>query len=291
MVMLMYSNSGYIDLSLRKYDRAYVDLNKDFVVGSSGQTFIKGGPSGHSTIRENGREDYQLLYVSQGEYRFVFDGTEVKVPAGTAALYRPHEVQKYYMVGDSDTEIFWTHFTGYDCERYLKELGFSHSGIYTVGANEKFLILYKWIIKELQLKRENYINIATGYFKQLLYLMSRSYNSGIEQNSETHFAEAAMLYFYRNFSSNISIDEYALSQNITPCWLRRCFKKHTGVSPQQFINDIRLSYARELLLTTDLKISEISERCGYENPFYFSRIFAKNIGCSPIQFKKNNTGK
>lgn len=289
--MIMYSNSGYIDLSLRKYDRAYVDLSKDFVVGSSGQTFIKGGFSGHSTVRENGREDYQLLYVAKGEYRFVFDGTEGKVLPGMVALYRPGEAQKYYMVGDADTEIFWTHFTGYDCEKYLKELGFNHSGVYTVGGNEKFLILYKWIIKELQLKRENYITIATGYFKQLLYLMSRNYNSGNEQNSETHFAEAAMLYFYRNFSSNISIDEYAVSQNITPCWLRRCFKKHTGVSPQQFINDIRLSYARELLLTTDLKISEISERCGYENPFYFSRIFAKSIGCSPIQFKKNNTQK
>lgn len=284
----MYTNSGYIDLSLRKYDRAYVDMTKDFVVGSCGQTFIKGGAPGHSTYRENGRDDFQLLYVTNGEYRFVFDGVEHTVLPGMVALYKPGDVQKYYVVSDNDTEIFWTHFTGYDCERYLNELGFDHSGIFFVGSNEKFTILYRWIIKELQLKRDNYINIGTGYFKQLLCLMSRNYHAGTEQNNETHFAESAMLYFYRNFNKNISIDEYALSLNITPCWLRRCFKKHTGVSPQRFLNDIRLSYARELLLTSDLKIAEISERCGYENPFYFSRIFTKNIGCSPIQFKKNN---
>ncbi len=289
--MSVYSNSGHIDLTLRKYDRAYVDLTKDFVVGSCGQTFIKGGSVGHSTLRENGRGDYQILYLSKGEYIFDFNGVQKKLLPGMIAVYRPSEAQKYSMIGDNDTEIFWTHFTGYDCERILKELGFFESGVYTVGNNEKFFILYKWIIKELQLKRDNYIEIATGYFKQLLFLMSRSYIAGAEQNSETHFAEAAMLYFYRNFNQDISIDEYALSQNITACWLRRCFKKHTGVSPQQFINDIRLSYARELLLTTDLKIAEISERCGYENPFYFSRIFAKSIGCSPIQFKKNNSSK
>ncbi len=287
----MYSNSGHIDLSLRKYDRAFVDLSKDLIVGSSGQTFLKAGMAKHSTQRENGREDYQLLYLSKGEYRFIFDGKEERVFPGMMVIYKPGEMQEYYMAGEGDIEIFWTHFTGYDCENYLKELGFDKSGVYTVGSNEKFLILYKWIIKELQLKRENYINIATGYFKQLLCLMSRNYHSDAEKNSETHFAEAAMLFFYRNFNQNISIDEYALSQNITPCWLRRCFKKHTGVSPQQFINDIRLSYARELLLTTNLKMSEISERCGYENPFYFSRIFTKNIGCSPIQFKKNNSHK
>ena len=132
------------------------------------------------------------------------------------------------------------------------------------------------------------MEISNGYFKQILALMSRNYLAGISNNTETHLVERAILYFYRNFSEDISIDEYAQSLNITPCWFRRCFKKRTGTSPQQFINNIRLSYARELLITSDLKISEIANTVGYENSYYFSRIFSKNTGCSPMQFKKNN---
>ncbi len=286
----MFTISGFIEPSFRKYDRAYVDLESDFIVGSCGHTFI-GSDLYHCTTRENGRADYQFLYVSKGLYCFVIGNREYSVPAGSAVLYYPNELQKYYSVGEGEVEIYWTHFTGSKCDEFLSSIGFKKSGVFSVGFNEKFPMLYKWIIKELQLKRENYKEISTGYFKQLLFLMSRSYSVGSEDNNETHLVEKAMLYFYRNFSSNISIDDFAVSQNITSCWFRRCFKKHTGVSPQQFITDIRLGFAREMLLTTDYKISEISERAGYQNAFYFSRIFAKNIGCSPIEYRKKYINK
>lgn len=283
----MYTVSGHIDPTLRKYDRAYIDKENDFVVGSCGKSIFYGGEKRHNTIREQGREDYQLLYVSKGEFCFIIGGKEHYASAGNAVLYRPNEKQKYYSVGEEDIELYWTHFTGKECEKVLDEIGFTESRMYYVGSNEKFITLYKWIIKELQLKRENYIEIATGYFKQLMLLMYRSYNTGIKDNNETYLAEKAILYFYRNFNTNISINDFAKSMNITPGWFRRCFKKYTGTSPQQFLNEHRLGFARELLLTTNFKISEIAERCGYDNPFYFSRIFAKNIGCSPMEFRKN----
>ena len=283
----MYTVSGHIDPTLRKYDKAYIDTQNDFIVGSCGKSIFSGEEKRHNTIRKQGREDYQLLYVAKGKYCFLINGEEHIAPSGTVILYKPMEMQKYYSIGGDDIEVYWTHFTGNKCEKILNDIGFSDSGLYFVGSNEKFITLYKWIIKELQLKRENYIEIATGYFKQLMLLMYRNYHTGVNENSETYLAEKAILYFYRNFNTNISINDFAKSMNITPGWFRRCFKKYTGTSPQQFLNEHRLGFARELLLTTNYKISEIAERCGYDNPFYFSRIFTKNIGCSPMEFKKN----
>ncbi len=287
----MFLTSGHIDLSLKRFDRAYVDNENPLVVGSCGQTVKSEGDPRLSICREHGREDYQLIYISKGEYVFYINGKTHIAPEGSAVLYCPNVKQKYYTETPFEVEMFWAHFTGKNAAEILSGLGFIESGIYNVGFNEKFAMLYKWIIKELQLKRDGYIDIANGYFKQILALMSRNLHTLDKKSAETFTAERAMLYFYRNFNEKISIDEYADSLGITPCWFRRCFKNHTGMTPQQFINDIRLSYARELLTTSDHKISDVAARSGYENYYYFSRIFSKYTGCSPVQYRKNNTVK
>ena len=285
----MFSVSGFVDPTLRKYDMAYVDTKADFVVGSCGQTVVLKNDAYVRVTRESGRADYQILYISKGRYSFTINGEKKIVTDGHAVLYRPNDVQNYGSIDNNDVEIFWTHFTGNKCDEILNELGFSKSGVYFVGSNDKFSLLYKWIIKEMQLKREGYLNIASDYFKVILQLMSRNNMAADSDAPETYFAEKAIIHFYRNFDKEISIDEYAKSLDITPSWFRKCFKKRTGVSPKQFINDIRLSYAREMLLTSDYKLAEIAERSGYENAYFFSRIFTKNTGCSPMQFRKNNS--
>lgn len=280
--------SGHIDLSLRMFDRAYVDNNTDFFVSSCGYTVTAKGEPRAATVREHGRPDYQLLYIAKGRYRFDIQNKSVVVDEGNAVIYNPYDSQKYISDADYDSEIYWTHFTGCDCKKILSRAGFRESGAYYVGYNDKFIPLYKWIINEIQLKKAGYTDLAAGYFKQILGLMARNRNSIAENQNENKLVENAMLYFYRHFNENISINDYAKAEKITPCWFRSCFKKATDVSPQQFIKDIRLSYARELLLTTDYKVYEIANRCGYDNAFYFSRIFAKNTGCSPLRFRNDN---
>jgi len=55
-----------------------------------------------------------------------------------------------------------------------------------------------------------------------------------------------------------------------------------------YINTIRIQKAQNLLLETSLNLQKIAEMCGYENDFYFSRIFKKKVGLSPSQFRKMN---
>ena len=287
-VIVMFSVSGFIDPTLRRYDKGYVDNSKDFVLGSCGHSVLLSDSPHVSVIRENGREDYQLIYLAKGSYCFHIGDREVVLKGGQALLYKPFEKQYYHSLDTCDVEFYWAHFTGSECENILRSFGFWDENVFYVGMSDKFPLLYKWAIKELQLKRLGYIELATGYFMQILSLMSRNYLQSADDTSESHIAEKAMIYFHRHFNEDISIDDFAKSLNITPCWFRKCFKNRTGVSPKQFINDIRLAYARELLLTSDIKINEIAEQAGYENAYYFSRIFTKNTGVSPMQFRKNN---
>ena len=65
------------------------------------------------------------------------------------------------------------------------------------------------------------------------------------------------------------------------------FKENTGSSPIQFLYNLRIEKAKELLLTEGLTVSEVAALVGYNNPLYFSRIFKKATGVSPKRFHGN----
>lgn len=64
------------------------------------------------------------------------------------------------------------------------------------------------------------------------------------------------------------------------------FKALLGQTPNEFIQTIRLKYAAQLIKESDLKINEIAFKVGFSDPKYFSKIFHKQFGISPSQFKK-----
>lgn len=69
-------------------------------------------------------------------------------------------------------------------------------------------------------------------------------------------------------------------------WFLRNFKQVTAKSPMQYILTTRVNNAVSLLETTDYQVAEISAIVGYENPLYFSRIFKKQKGLSPSEYRK-----
>lgn len=98
--------------------------------------------------------------------------------------------------------------------------------------------------------------------------------------------ERAAAYFNENYNTKISIDDYAESLHISTNWFIHNFKQYAGMSPAQYILSLRMVNAQSLLERTTYNIKEISEIVGYENPLYFSRVFKKEIGKSPAQYRK-----
>lgn len=73
--------------------------------------------------------------------------------------------------------------------------------------------------------------------------------------------------------------------NLSYCQLFRLFKKHLGLSPQQYIEQQRIAYAKKLLGLSQLSVKEIAAQTGFVNPLYFSRRFQKATGLSPSQYR------
>lgn len=95
----------------------------------------------------------------------------------------------------------------------------------------------------------------------------------------------------QNYSQKITLDSLAENFFISKGTLIYAFNKHMGCSPIDFLLNIRLTKAKELLLNSKLSIEEISEQCGFSSANYFSLIFKKKENLSPMNYKKNENAK
>ena len=88
------------------------------------------------------------------------------------------------------------------------------------------------------------------------------------------------------WNKNERIEKYADLCGVSRAYFYRCFHEWAGKSPVEYRNMIRLSNAQTMLRYTDMRIAEISATVGFDDPFYFCRIFKKNLGLSPQNYRK-----
>lgn len=97
----------------------------------------------------------------------------------------------------------------------------------------------------------------------------------------------AFTYIQQNLTNSaLTIADVAKAAGISQVYLRRLFRSFSGKTPQQFIQEKRLHTARDLLLHTDLGISQIAEESGFETPSYFYRLFRREYGTSPGFYRR-----
>ena len=92
-----------------------------------------------------------------------------------------------------------------------------------------------------------------------------------------------MLERYRN--RPVSLAELARQAGYAPQHLNRVFSKALGVTPLQYLARVKLEHAARLLREGDLKVSAIAQAVGFDDPYYFSRVFAQQFGSSPAEFR------
>lgn len=115
--------------------------------------------------------------------------------------------------------------------------------------------------------------------------------SAVKPKPRNPLVEAAKLYMQEHYGDcSLSLKRVADAVGTHPNYLTQIFRKQEGLSCMQYLAKLRMEKAKELLNHTNLKISEIAERVGYENPLYFSSYFKKWVGISPSDFKVGRFG-
>ena len=98
--------------------------------------------------------------------------------------------------------------------------------------------------------------------------------------------EKAKSYIRDNYKKDISLDEVSREVDISPYYFSKLFKQETGGNFIEYLTEVRLRNARELLKDSGLSIKEICAESGYSDPNYFSRIFKKYEGVTPSEFRE-----
>ena len=98
--------------------------------------------------------------------------------------------------------------------------------------------------------------------------------------------ESAKSYIRDNYKKDISLDEVSREVDISPYYFSKLFKQETGGNFIEYLTEVRLRNARELLKDSGLSIKEICAESGYSDPNYFSRIFKKYEGVTPSEFRE-----
>ena len=266
----------------------YIDTDKPLLITSAGNIRPRTAKKFYTT-RPEGREDYQLLYVADGCAYFHFQGKEQKVDKGHMVIYWPGESQYYKLYSADGSEFFWVHFTGTDVERLLAEWGIPRGqNVFWVGTGSDYRWLFHQMVRELQTCRTGYEEVTRMNLRHLFLLIQRHLTESVEDTGADFHGEIiqALSWFERHWRENVSIEAYAARNRMTACWFRQKFKAFTGVSPTQYLINLRMTNAMNLIENTDYNISQIAEAVGCDNPSYFRRLFRKHTGLSPSEYKK-----
>ncbi|XID95545.1 ABC transporter substrate-binding protein [Paenibacillaceae bacterium WGS1546] len=127
---------------------------------------------------------------------------------------------------------------------------------------------------------------AKSLFYQFLYeLLAQMAAQGLRIDNPDPAAQA-MSYIHEHYKEPIALDGLADRLGCSARQLLRRFKARTGTSPIEYLIRVRVEKAKELLRTTDFALKDIAESVGYADSYYFSRVFKKAEGISPIRFKE-----
>ena len=97
--------------------------------------------------------------------------------------------------------------------------------------------------------------------------------------------ERAKRYIQEHYSENIDRETIAAVACITPNYFSKLFHQETGLSLREYVNQLRIDEAKRLLLSTERPVSEVASEVGFDNISYFSTVFRKMMGLSPIEYR------
>ena len=211
-----------------------------------------------------------LAYFREGAVAYCFEdetligraGDILALPRGMVYSGRKLEEKNSYYVIEFETNEPWN----------LEAMGLERILSGRRGGRERFRrILECWNRGERLLCRS------------LIYELLHSLVSTSPEAQAVSAASALMK--QRLSDPALSMTDLCAAASVSETQLRRLFHRETGLSPMQYLHDLRIAQARNLLLQGDISVGEVAEICGYSSLFYFSRDFKNRVGAAPSRYR------
>ncbi|MCI2068990.1 MAG: AraC family transcriptional regulator [Bacilli bacterium] len=236
---------------------------------------------------------FEIMLVRSDEGLIHIDGQEYKVKNGDIVIYYPKEQHCEEMTGENPLEtLFFAFRTTDSFKETLKNYGLPHivpTGFQSMEMNS----LFQFLISESQNQEAGFANdvslhIGAAIIYKFLQISSDCSSAKDHQPQDETFSKIKD-FLDENYQKNLELDYIAKKIFISKFYLCRLFKEYTGLTPSEYMIEKRISLAKQLLQTTELSIEDISQEVGYDDKYYFSRLFKKEVGVSVMQYRRRNS--
>lgn len=249
-------------------------------------------PQSHELSWSQGRvlDNYYLVFITKGKGEFCSSLTgPTTVEEGTCFLLFPGVWHRYRPDKRSGWEEYWVGFNGRYVQQLMKSRFFDASKPFVeIGMDKELLTLFHKMADAIKGSFVGYSQQIAGITLQLLGSVYNTAQSHRHDNSPVSKAIAkAQFLLQESLEEQVDLPEIARQLPMGYSAFRRNFKEITGQSPNQYLLDLRIRRARELLESTLLSIEEVSELTGFDYIQYFSRLFKQKVGQSPMAYRRN----
>lgn len=238
----------------------------------------------HKCEYPNGRGQFGLVYALSGkaEYRF-FTGERIIFTEGDVLFLSSYA--KYSII----TEKEFRHYTvNFDIHKHSSQLLFLDKPYHllTKKNTEQIKQVFSklnnlWLTKKVGFEMQS---IGCLYELSALFCFELTNGQSVGCQKRLRLVKE---HIEQHFTEPLRLEELAAISNMSTTNFRREWKKQYTQSPLQYRDNIRLYYAKEYLNNGYYTISEIAEKCGFDDTSYFVRFFKKHVGITPGAFKKS----
>lgn len=249
----------------------------------------KDHPAHHYFQWNNGRvlQEYQLFYLLEGDGEFESEKSgKQNISAGQVVFLFPGVWHRYRPKKNSPWRTYWIGFDG-QFARHVMDTGFvvPVRPVIDMGYHERIVRLFQEIEHIGNEEWAGYQQIMAGLLIQLLgEIHARQRRQPFQHSGHEDMIRHAKILFLQTLDQSIQMDHIAGQLGVGYSLFRRLFKQYTGMSPRQYVIQLRIEKAKDLLLDRRNNVKEVAYLVGFESNHYFTRLFKEKTGLTPTQF-------
>lgn len=243
---------------------------------------------------------YEIYYLLSGQCRVFINHSIYTLFPGDMVLIPPQILHKMLYETDQPAERITVSFTAEYSKNFRRscdEASWNH--IFSrpkltipTSSQTSLLPLLEQLLREAR-GLDAYSSIQTkALLFQLLALIGRCQDDSqapqILDQAQTAIQEAAR-FIYEHYEENLTLADAALVAHMNTTYFSKKFKESTGFGFKEYLTNIRLQKAAQLLSATGISITEIAVICGFSDGNYFGDVFRKSFGVSPRNYRKTQT--
>lgn len=240
-------------------------------------------PNSRYRISRTNNDMFIFEYIISGSGYVEINNQIHKVSANDVYIIEPGQDHTYYSDPKNPFKKIWINFYSDIFISIYKSFGLSGK---TVFKNTDTLELFEEIqnLKKISNFSDDICyEIAPILFKILCNLAANSNKSVTISKT----AKLTKLYIDDTIYSNLTIEDISKDLNLSKAHIIREFTKNYGISPYNYLINQKIAIAKKMLILHNMNISEISSNLGFDDPNYFSKLFKKKTGMSPLQYRKS----